>query len=36
MLPETPVVDDTINGMKVISLGQDPAKASFSIQLRKV
>lgn len=34
--PETPKVDDTINGMKVISLGQDPAGASYSIQLRKV
>lgn len=35
-IPETPAVDDTINGMKVISIGADPAKASYSIQLRKV
>lgn len=35
-VPETPQVDDTINGMKVISIGADPAKASHSIQLRKV
>lgn len=33
---EAPAVDDTINGMKVISLGADPAKATHSIQLRKV
>lgn len=33
---ETPAVDDTINGMKVISIGRDPAGATHSIQLRKV
>ncbi|MCQ9618393.1 hypothetical protein L1889_18305 [Paenalcaligenes niemegkensis] len=33
---DTPKIDDTINGMKVISVGADPAKATHSIQLRKV
>jgi hypothetical protein len=31
----TPAVDDKINGLKVISIGKDPAGASWSIQLRK-
>lgn len=35
-IPETPVADDRINGMAVISVGKDPAGATWSIQLRKV
>lgn len=33
---ETPAADDKINGMTVISVGKDPAGATWSIQLRKV
>ena len=35
-VPEIPKIDDVINGLKVINLGADPAKATFSVQLRKV
>lgn len=33
---ETPKVDDKINGKTVLAVGQDPAGASWSLQLRKV
>lgn len=33
--PATPKIDDKINGLKVISVGKDPAGATWSIQLRK-
>lgn len=32
----TPAIDDIINGLKVISVGKDPAGATWTIQLRKV
>lgn len=31
----TPAIDDIINGLKVISVGKDPAGATWTIQLRK-
>ncbi|MBY6029981.1 glutamate 5-kinase [Halomonas denitrificans] len=33
--PATPRVDDTIDGMLVINVGQDPAEATWTIQLRR-
>ena len=33
--PATPKVDDTIDGMLVINVGQDPAEATWTIQLRR-
>ncbi|WP_404463085.1 glutamate 5-kinase [Vreelandella aquamarina] len=32
---ETPLVDDVINGLTVISVGQDPASVTWSMQLRR-
>lgn len=31
-----PQIDDKINGFTVIDVGQDPAKVTWSVQLRKV
>ncbi|MGK0545355.1 hypothetical protein ACSEE7_07605 [Halomonas cupida] len=33
--PATPKIDDTIDGMLVINVGQDPAEATWTIQLRR-
>ena len=33
--PATPKINDTINGMLVVNVGQDPAKATWTIQLRR-
>lgn len=33
--PATPKVDDTIDGMLVVNVGQDPAKATWTLQLRR-
>ncbi|MGQ7247594.1 hypothetical protein ACUN9Y_09665 [Halomonas sp. V046] len=33
--PATPKIDDTIDGMLVVNVGQDPAKATWTIQLRR-
>ncbi|USZ48131.1 glutamate 5-kinase [Halomonas sp. DN3] len=32
---DTPTIDDTIDGMLVVNVGQDPAKATWTIQLRR-
>ena len=33
---DTPKIDDKINGLSVITIGQDPTGATWSLQLRKV
>ncbi|MBY5984452.1 hypothetical protein KUW18_10155 [Halomonas sp. DP5Y7-2] len=33
--PARPRVDDTIDGMLVVTVGQDPARATWKIQLRR-
>lgn len=33
---DSPQIDDKINGFTVIDVGQDPAKVTWSVQLRKV
>ncbi|KJZ13504.1 hypothetical protein TW86_11345 [Halomonas sp. S2151] len=32
---DTPAIDDTIDGMLVVNVGADPAKATWTIQLRR-
>lgn len=31
---DTPMIDDVINGMRVLSIAKDPANVSYTIQLR--
>lgn len=33
-LTDTPMIDDVINGMRVLSIKKDPANISYAIQLR--